>query len=76
MGLKVGNRYYSNKEITPVLIRRGFIVTKMKDTKGLRCLVGTQNPSDEIKILDTYEVFKSIINKRMHQTKQQFLDSL
>lgn len=63
MGLKLQNTYYSNSDISKVLKRKGYQV------------------QDDIAFKDgkeesIYTVFRKIVNKRLNQSKQEFLDSL
>lgn len=74
MGCKVENTYYSNREITTVLERHKHCVKPL--VSGEMIVLRYDAAKGRTIIEDAFEVFKKIVNKKLNQSKQEFLDSL
>jgi hypothetical protein len=76
MGMKIENTYYSDKEIRTVLVRKGYLFPFLQSPLCIVQYKYVEEPGYENKFEDMYKVFQKIVNKRLNQTKQEFLDSL
>jgi hypothetical protein len=76
MGAKVENTFYSDKEIRTVLERKGYVFPYLQSPLCTPKYKEHLIAEPDFKFEDMYKLFKSIVNKRLNQSKQQFLDSL
>lgn len=67
MGIKIKNTYYSDKEMKKVVERKGYEITNIDGvyTVSKGKVTGT-----------LHDIFQKLVNKRINQSKQEFLDSI